>query len=127
MILRDQITLEEAYVYTDGRNAGQYKFDGATVPAADGGPYPAGPKATATIPAYVSSVSAGTRTDLGSVVFVEELRALIEAWPTGMATPSDDAPRRFRVRWDGKLLTIAALPMRRKQDSATHHWTLRLK
>ena len=33
MILRDQITLEEAYVYTDGRNVAQYKFDGATVPA----------------------------------------------------------------------------------------------
>ncbi len=127
MILRDQITLEEAYAYTDGRNVVQYKFDGATVPAADGGPYPAGPKTTATIPAYVSTVSAGTRTDLGSVVFVEELRALIQSWPTGMAAPSDDAPKRFRVWWDGKLLTIAALPMRRKQDRATHHWTLRLK
>ena len=127
MILRDQITLEEAYVYTDGRGSGQYNFNGATVPAVNGGPYPAGPKTTATIPAYVSTVSAGTRTDLGSVVFVEELRALIEAWPTTMATPSDDAPRRFRVWWDGKLLTVAAIPMRRKQDRATHHWTLKLK
>lgn len=127
MILRDQITLEEAYVYTDPRGGGQYKFDGATVPAVNGGPYPTGPKATAIIPAYVSAVSAGTRTDLGSVVFVEELRALIEAWPTGMATPAGDAPKRFRVWWDGKLLGIAAIPMRRKQGRATHHWTLKLK
>lgn len=130
MRLTDRITIEEAYYYRDAYRAEVYNFNGATVPAANGGPFPAGPKASAIVAAYVSTAQTGAKTDSvnGQLYFTEDLRAVVGAWPA-MLTPLPilDSPSRFQVRWDGKIFELASEPLLRKRNGQVHHWTLKLK
>lgn len=129
MRLTDQITIEEAYYYRDAYRAEIYNFNGATVPAANGGPFPPGPKVSAIAAAYVATVQTGAKTEsLGHLYFTEDLRAVVEHWPAVLTPlPAGDSPKRFRVVWDGKVFPLASEPLMRKRNGQVHHWTLKLK
>lgn len=127
MRLRDTITVQEAHVYKDAYNTMVYVWNGPLVPAANGGPFPPGPKVEVSVPAYVSTVQTSAKTSGTNLYFVEDLRAIIEAWPAVLTPlPVSDSPTRFRVIWQGKRCVFASEPLRRLQNGKTHHWTLKL-